>query len=120
MTSIPIRRTRKNKYAAETAGCNHGHTHDSRKEARRCNELHLLQRGGVISDLRVQVQFWFTINGIQVKHPNGRRVGIKLDFGYTENGVAVVEDTKGVKTADYVLRSAIFRALFPDYVLRET
>jgi hypothetical protein len=118
MRSLPVKRG--NKYHAKTAACSHGHTHDSRKEARRCDELHLLQRGGVISDLRVQVQFWFTIDGRQVKHENGRRVGIKLDFGYVENGANVVEDTKGVKTEAYVLRAAIFRALFPTIALRET
>lgn len=110
-----------NKYGAKKATCNHGHKHDSGREAKRCNELHLLERGGVISTLRIQPQFWFVIDGKQVKHPNGRRVGFKADFAYIEGpGLQdVVEESKGVRTEAYVLRAAIFRALFPEVELRE-
>lgn len=119
MTAIPIPK-RGNKYGAKKQACNHGHMHDSRKEARRCGELHLLQRGGVISDLRIQPQYWFVIDGRQVKHQNGRRVGYKPDFAYVEAGANICEDTKGFKDEAFVLRAAIFRALFPGIVLRET
>lgn len=112
----------KNKYGAKVSRCAHGHTHPSRKEARRCGELHLLQRAGVISELTNQPEFWFSINGRQIKHPNGRRVGYKADFSYRENGAHVVEDTKSkaTKTEAYALRIAIFRALFPEIAFRET
>jgi len=111
---------RRHKYGAKKAGCAQGHTHPSIKEAKRCDELHLLQRGGVISDLRVQVQFWFVIDGRQVKIANGRRAGVLIDFTYTENGRHVAEDVKGMKVRDWPLRAAIFRALFTDIELRET
>lgn len=45
-----------NKYGAKKASCLYGHTHDSRKEARRCNELHLLQKAGAIKDLEAQIK----------------------------------------------------------------
>lgn len=109
-----------NKFGAKKTACQHGHTHDSRAEARRCNELHLLARGNAITDLVVQPQYWFVVDGRQVKHACGRRVGYRADFAYTENGRQVVEDVKGGYRDDaWTLRKAFFRALFPDHELRE-
>ena len=108
------------KYRAVKSQCNAGHTHDSKREAIRCNELHALQAAGAISELKVHPQYWFVINGRQLKHPNGRRVGYKSDFEYVENGRKVTEDVKGVIVRDWPLRRAVFIALFPDHTLRET
>jgi hypothetical protein len=108
------------KYRAVKAQCNAGHTHDSKREAVRCNELHILQAAGEISDLTIHPQYWFVINGRQLKHPNGRRVGYKSDFEYIENGMLVTEDVKGVIVRDWPLRRAVFKALFPNHDLRET
>jgi hypothetical protein len=109
-----------NKFSAKTCGCSAGHSHPSKAEARRCDQLHLLQHGGVIADLEVQPQFWFVINGAQVKHEGGRRVGYRADFAYREGGKHVVEDVKGAYRDDaWTLRKAIFRALFPQIELRE-
>jgi hypothetical protein len=108
------------KYSAVKSHCRTGHTHDSKREAIRCNELHALQEAGKISDLMIHPQYWFVINGRQLKHPNGRRVGYKSDFEYIENGMLVTEDVKGVVVRDWPLRRAVFIALFPNHVLRET
>lgn len=118
MTSIPAKRG--NKYSAKKEACRHGHVHDSRKEARRCNDLHLLLRAGAISDLEQQPKYMFTINGVPVTALNGRQLRFTPDFRYRENGQLIVEDTKGVRTTDYQLRAAFFRALHPEIVLRET
>jgi hypothetical protein len=108
------------KYRAIKSQCNAGHTHDSKREAIRCNELHLMQAAGEITELTVHPQYWFVINGRQLKHPNGRRVGYKSDFEYNENGIWVTEDVKGVIVRDWPLRRAVFIALFPNHLLRET
>jgi hypothetical protein len=108
------------KYRAVKAQCGAGHTHDSKREAIRCNELHILQEAGEITDLTIHPQYWFVINGRQLKHPNGRRVGYKSDFEYVENGMLVTEDVKGVIVRDWPLRRAVFKALFPNHDLRET
>jgi hypothetical protein len=108
------------KYRAVKAQCGAGHTHDSKREAIRCNELHILQVAGEITDLMIHPQYWFVINGRQLKHPNGRRVGYKSDFEYIENGMLVTEDVKGVIVRDWPLRRAVFKALFPNHDLRET
>jgi hypothetical protein len=108
------------KYRAVKMKCAKGHTHDSKREAIRCNELHALQADGVISDLIVHPQYWFVINGRQLKHANGRRVGYKADFEYVENGAQITEDVKGVIVRDWPLRRAVFITLFPHHQLRET
>jgi hypothetical protein len=108
------------KYRAVKANCNAGHTHDSKREAIRCNELHALEAAGEISDLMIHPQYWFVINGRQLKHSNGRRVGYKSDFEYVENGMLVTEDVKGVVVRDWPLRRSVFKALYPHHYLRET
>jgi hypothetical protein len=109
------------KYGAKKTDCANGHTHDSKREAIRCDQLHLLQRGQAITNLRVQHQFWFVIDGKQLKHSKGRRAGFKADFFYTEvpSLKDVAEDSKGYTVRDYPLRAALFRALFPMIELRE-
>lgn len=111
------------KFRAKKTNCSHGHTHDSRIEAKRCDELHELQALGEIDDLEVWPQYWFVINGRQVKHDNGRRLGYKADFRYTIEGREITEDTKPSSrvaiSRDWPIRKAIFRALFPTIELRE-
>ncbi len=115
------RRKPKNKYGARKTECRLAHAHDSAREAKRCNELQMLARGGRIADLEVHRDFWFVINGQQLKHPNGRRAGMKVDFVYRDlpSGQIVAEDAKGMVVRDYPLRAALFRALFPEVELRE-
>jgi hypothetical protein len=76
---------RRNKFGAKKTPCGQGHTHDSKREAARCDKLHQLEADGYITDLELQPQFYFDINGTQVKHDNGRRVGYKADFLYTDS-----------------------------------
>jgi Protein of unknown function (DUF1064) len=111
------------KWKAKKAYCAEGHKHDSLSEAKRCDQLHEMLERNEIEDLLVWPQFWFVINGRQVKHENGRRVGYLADFQYTLNGQEIVEDVKPSNKAadsrDWPIRKAIFRALFPTYELRE-
>lgn len=82
-----------------------GKTFDSMKEARRYQELRLLERAGKITELQTQVPFLL----IPPQHDeNGklleRCVIYRADFSYFENGKRVVEDTKGVRTDVYKLK----------------
>jgi hypothetical protein len=108
------------KYRAVKSQCNAGHTHDSKREAVTCNELHNLQAAGEISDLTIHPTYYFVIDGKQLKHANGRRVAYKSDFEYVENGVLITHEVKGVIVRDWPLRRAVFIALFPGHQLRET
>jgi hypothetical protein len=107
-----------NKYNARPTHCQHGHTHASKREAKRCDELHLLQRAGEISDLEIEPVFRFVINGKQLKMGNGQAARYTPDFVYVENGREICEDVKGVVVRDFPLRAALFRHLFPTIELR--
>lgn len=110
------------KWKAKKAYCKEGHKHDSISESKRCDELHLMLAAGEIDDLIVWPQFWFVINGRQVKHDNGRRLGYLADFGYSQNGKEIVEDVKGSKAVDsrdWPIRKAVFKAIYPSFELRE-
>lgn len=92
-----------------------GRVFDSRKEAKRYKELVLLERAGAIQDLQTQVKF-ILIPAQREPDTVGKRGGIKkgkviekecayiADFVYQENGEKVVEDTKGYKTKDYIIK----------------
>ncbi len=70
----------------------------SKAEARRGEELALLERGGVVKDLCYQQKF------ILCEKP---RITITIDFAYTdENGAVIYEDTKGVLVRDFRVKLA--------------
>lgn len=110
---------RRNKFGAKKTTCLHGHTHDSKKEAARCDQLHRMLSEGEISDLQLQPQFWFAIDGVALKHRNGRRVGYRADFQYRQNNQTIVEEVKGFAARDWPLRAAVFIALYPELTLKE-
>lgn len=92
-----------------------GHIFDSKREAMRYCELRLLERAGKISSLELQKVFelipaqrepeTMTKTG-KVKKGKVIEQAVKYiaDFVYTENGETVVEDTKGFKTKDYIIK----------------
>ena len=81
-----------------------GLTFDSAKEAKRWRELCLLERAGTISALRRQVKYKLLpsqrVGGKVVERP----VTYIADFVYTEDGQTVVEDAKGVRTKEYIIK----------------
>ena len=82
-----------------------GMTFDSVREAKRYRDLSLLQRAGEISDLRCQVKY--TLVPSQKKPSGGteRPVTYTADFVYKDkDGKEVVEDAKGVRTQQYIIR----------------
>lgn len=118
-------RRRGNKFRAQRTPCANGHTHASKAEARRCDQLHLLQRGGHIRHLEQQPRFTFVgPDGRQVTD-QGRPVRYTADFRYEEatkrgDWASVVEDVKGAYRDDtWRLRRAFFRHFHPDVELRE-
>ena len=94
----------KNKYGARR-GVVAGKKFDSLAESRRFAELSRLQRLGVITDLRRQVPYEL----IPAQYDEEgkileRAVIYKADFTYERDGALVVEDAKGVRTKDYVIK----------------
>ena len=81
-----------------------GKTFDSQHEARRYQELRYLLRIGLISDLQLQVPFELIPSQRRGGKVVERPVKYVADFVYTENGEKVVEDAKGVRTKEYVIK----------------
>lgn len=112
---VPVKR---NKYGAQRVG-----GHASRKEHRRAGELKLMQRAGLISDLREQVSYTLIpaqygdcgtdFKGKSVRVLLERSCRYVADFVYTDKatGKTVVEDTKGVRTKEYVIKRKLMLAV---------
>ncbi len=108
-------------YFAKKATCAMGHRHDSKREAARCAELHILFRAGQIDALAYEPVFQVEINGRPVKMGNGHVMRYTADFAYIENGYTVWEDVKasnGHLSRDVPVKLALLRHLRPDIELR--
>ena len=86
---------RHNKFNSSPTRCSEGVMHQSRSESRRCTELHLMQKGGLIRDLEAhpQVRFRLDVDGHHI-------CDYLADFVYFDNerNQRVVEDVKGFQT----------------------
>jgi len=100
-----VRRAGWSKYGAKKTTVD-GVTYASKLEARRANELALLQRAGAIAGLQRQVPFDLVVNG----HHVCRYIS---DFCYTttETGERVVEDAKGMLTTEFRLKAKLMEAI---------
>lgn len=103
-----------NKYNAKKVTVD-GITFDSKAEYKRYNFLKTMEKAEFISDLRRQVPYTLVpaqrepdkvgkkgaiIKGNLIERP----VTYKADFVYIQNGKTVVEDVKGSKTKDYIIK----------------
>jgi hypothetical protein len=121
MTALPYIadiEAERNKYGAKRTSCNHGHSHPSKREAKRCDELHLLLRVGQIEALVIEPTFELHVNGEPIKMGNGHTAKYRPDFTYSEKGKVVAEDVKGFTVRDFPLRAALFRHCYPEIELR--
>ena len=91
-----------------------GHKFPSQKEAKRYQELKLMEKAGTITDLQLQVPF-----PLVKKSEYGRELRYYADFVYFDNGEMVVEDTKGYKTDVYKLKKRLMQELY-DITIKET
>jgi hypothetical protein len=77
---------------------------DSKREAQRYQQLKLMVKAGVICNLNMQVKYELVpaqyIDGKCVE----RAVSYVSDFEYDENGKHIVEDTKGMRTKEYIIK----------------
>lgn len=103
----------KSKYHAQKMVVD-GITFDSKKEAKRYNELKLLAQSGVITNLRLQVPF--------ILYEKSQYGGVRkylADFVYIENGIEIVEDVKGCRTKEYLLKKRMVAEKY-DIIIKET
>jgi hypothetical protein len=67
--------------------------------------LKILQAAGVVTQLRLQVPYELTVNGLKVCR-------YIADFVYMMDGKEVVEDVKGMRTPEYKLKRKLMLAVF--------
>lgn len=95
--------TKPSKYHAQRVDAEDG-KFDSKLEFRRWRELKLLERAGVITELRRQVRI-----PLIPQSKYGREIAYVADFSYREDGKVVIEDTKSeaTKTPLYRLKKRL-------------
>jgi hypothetical protein len=83
-----------------------GITFASKAEAQAYRNRKLLQASGEISNLKLQPRFRIEINGVHV-------CDYIADFEYdiAATGVHIVEDVKGVRTAAFILKQKLMKAV---------
>ena len=97
-----------------------GEVFDSIKEYRRYCELKLLEKAGEIYDLERQVKFLLVPAQYESSEAGkkGRRKRGKLaereisyyaDFVYYRGNMRVVEDAKGIRTKEYIIKRKLMR-----------
>lgn len=96
---------------------------DSKKEHRRWKELTIMENAGEISDLERQVKY-VLIPAAHEPDRIGPRGGVKrgklierecayiADFVYIRNGERIVEDTKGMRTPDYIIKRKLMLRVY--------
>ena len=77
----------------------------SKREAKRYGELRREMCLGKISGLRRQVLFKLAVNGHLVTR-------YRADFVYVRNGQRIVEDVKGFRTTEYLIKKALMYAIY--------
>lgn len=87
--------------------------YDSKKEKERADILKVMQKMGSISNLQEQIKYVLIPSQYEEKIINGKikkvcvekEVSYKADFVYKDsNGNLIVEDTKGFRTKDYIIK----------------
>lgn len=123
MTASQYRQFRsqpKSKYGAQKTVVN-GVKYDSKKESKRGQELEYMEKIGKISNLQRQVKFVLQDGYINNKGQKIRPICYFADFQYTdENGQKIVEDSKGFRTKEYVLKKKMFQFKYPEYKFIES
>ena len=87
---------------------------DGRKEARRYDELMVMLRAGIISDLRLQPQFTLQESYITESGERIRAIRYTADFSYHFGNKLVVEDVKSkpTRTKEYLRNKKFMRSKF--------
>lgn len=121
MKQLGKKPSKASKYHAEKDERN-GIKFDSKKEARRYDELMLMLKAGKIRRLRLQPEFTLQEAYITPEGERIRAIRYRADFSYERDAgpdtygyshwLKVVEDVKGVRTSDYKIKRKAFRARY--------
>ena len=86
-----------------------GITFDSKWESERYGQLKAMERGGIVTDLKLQVKYDIVINDIKI-------CKYIADFVYKEESSdgkirEIVEDAKGFETPEFKLKKKLMKAV---------
>ena len=95
---------RRNKYNAKKTVVDNI-TFASEREAGRYQVLKLLQMAGKIRGLELQPEFKFSIEGKHI-------FKYRADFAYFDGSRRIIEDSKGFRTREYILKKKIVEAAY--------
>lgn len=95
-----------------------GHVFDSRGEANRYGELRMMERAGLITSLILQPEFILQDAFTDAEGNRWKAIRYRADFQYVEAGRTIVEDFKGMETAEFKLKRKLFLNRYRDLVFR--
>lgn len=95
------------------------HEFDSLAEARRYEQLCLMEKAGAISDLRIQPRYELQRGFTDSAGVKQRAITYVADFAYNEGDLCVVEDVKGSITKEYAIKKKLFLYKYFDLTFRE-
>ena len=84
-----------------------GITFDSGLEARRYTQLKILEAAGTVKNIKLQPKFRL-MDSFKYDGKAVRAIDYIADFMYEEDGKRIVEDVKGIRTKDYIIKSKLF------------
>jgi hypothetical protein len=105
------------------------HVFDSKLEMDRYGYLKLFEKQGLIKDLKLQPAFCL-IEAFECEDVKYRAIGYKADFQYIRvyhdprskepyKYKTIVEDAKGMKTQEYILKKKLLLSQPHDFLFRE-
>jgi hypothetical protein len=111
---------RAHKYGAKRCACSLGHTHASRKEARDCEKVEILRKGGEYTEVKTQVRFPLYAFSPEYHNIGGYRIKVCdhiVDKLVTrKDGKQEVIESKGFATSEWILKKKLFEANYPDII----
>lgn len=96
----------------------YGITFDSKAEAKRYLALREMKKHNLIADLELQPKFVLQ-EGFNKNGKRYREITYIADFRYFDKvlNIPVIEDVKGVKTKEFMLKYKLFEHKYPQYSL---
>jgi|AGTN01.2.fsa_nt_gi Protein of unknown function (DUF1064). len=79
------------------------------READRFEELRLMEQAGQISHLKLQYEYTLKPAYILPSGERSRAVRYKADFRYERDGLVIVEDAKGKRTKEYIIKKKLMQ-----------
>jgi hypothetical protein len=103
-----IKKNKASKYKNKKTECLLHHLHDSKFEASHCDKLLFLVRAKEIISYEIQKRFPLHVNHFFICNHI-------VDFlVHLEDDQMRVEETKGAKTKDWVIKKKLFEAIYPN------